>query len=214
MSSKAEILEKLSIKKHSFASTRADASYRHVVPDISDNPQEMLARFIIEAEKLSCVIHQVVDEKDATEAILKLVGGEKTILGWSFEQIGLPDLEEAFAEKGIYLDETENPETRYGITGVEAALAATGSIILTSGAGKSRAASLLPPIHIAVLRSNQIIQDLESWVASVEKEELFQDASNIFLISGPSKTADIAMELIMGMHGPQEVHLVLIGEKQ
>ena len=210
MSSREEILQKLSIKKHSFASTRADAIYRHVVPDISDNPSEMLTRFIIEAEKLSCVIHQVTDEKEAIEKILYLVDGEETILGWNFEQIGLPHLEEAFAEKGIYLDETENPEIRYGITGVEAALAATGSIILTSGAGKSRAASLLPPVHIAVLRSNQIIQDLESWVVSIEKEKIFQETSNIFLISGPSKTADIAMELIMGMHGPQEVHLVII----
>ena len=69
-------------------------------------------------------------------------------------------------------------------------------------------ASLLPPIHIAVLRSEQIIKDLESWVAL---QQDFGEASNIVVISGPSKTADIAMELVLGMHGPQEVHLLLIG---
>ncbi len=210
MGSREEILEKLSSKKILFSSEGAGSSYGHIVPDISDDPQEMLARFITEAEKLSCVVHQVADEKDAVEEILALIDGEKTILGWNLEQIGLPNLEEALANQGIHLDETANPEVRYGITGVEAALVATGSIILASGAGKPRAASLLPPVHIAVMRSNQIVKDLESWVESIEKEKVFQETSNIFVISGPSKTADIAMELVIGMHGPQELHLVLV----
>ncbi len=58
------------------------------------------------------------------------------------------------------------------------------------------------------MRSNQIIQDLENRVA---QNQDFYDVSNVFLISGPSKTADIAMELIMGMHGPQALQIVLIG---
>ncbi len=211
MGSRGEILQKLSQKQLSFTSARADASYRHMVPDISDDPKEMLARFIAEAEKISCIIHQVANEKDAVEEILALVDGEKTVLGWSFEKIGLPNLEETLTINGIHLDQCANPAIRCGITGVEAALSATGSIILVSGAGKNRAASLLPPIHIAVLRSNQIVKDLESWVSlSQDGGSNFQEASNIVVISGPSKTADIAMELVMGMHGPQEVHLVLV----
>jgi len=207
MDSRTAIFQKLSQKKPSFALSRAELEYKHVVPDTSDSPDELLARFIREAEKLSCTIHQVANEKEAIDEILALVKDEKRVLGWSFEQIGLAHLEEAFAENEIDLDETENPEVRYGITGVETALAATGSIVLASGAGKSRAASLLPPIHIAVLRRNQIIPDLESWVA--QKPD-FQDVSNLFLVSGPSKTADIAMELVMGMHGPQALQIVLI----
>jgi L-lactate dehydrogenase complex protein LldG len=210
MSSRADILHNLSQKKPTFTSSGTDAGYLHVVPNIPDDPQEMLARFIREAEKLSCVIHQADDQKDAVDKILALVDGGKTISGWSFEEIGLPGLEEAFTERDIHLDELDNPETRFGITGLEAALSATGSIILASGDGKSRSASLLPPIHIAVLRSDQIIRDLESWASSIEKENLFQEVSNIFLISGPSKTADIAMELIMGMHGPQELHIIIL----
>jgi len=210
MSSRSEILHNLSQKKHSFTSSRDEVSYRHVVPDISDDPQEMLARFILEAEKLSCIVHQVTDQKEAVDEVLAIVDGEKAISGWSFENIGLPGLEETFTKHGIQLDESTNPETRYGITGVEAALAATGSIILASGAGRSRSASLLPPIHIAVLHSDQIIHDLERWVSYIDKEKLFQEVSNIFIISGPSKTADIAMELVMGMHGPKELHLIIV----
>ncbi len=207
MNSRENILAKLSSKTGSFDIEKDAHSNLHVVPNVPDDPKEMLARFIEEAEKLSCEIHQVDGEKTAIEEILTLIDGEDDILGWAFENIPLPNLESALKEKGIHIDESANPDLGYGITGVEAALAGTGSIILSSGAGKSRAASLLPKIHIAVLHSEEIIQDLESWVAL--KPDLHK-ASNIFLVSGPSKTADIAMELVMGMHGPQEVHLILI----
>lgn len=182
----------------------------HVVPNIPDNLEEMLSRFIVEAEKLTCKVHQVADEKDAVEVILSLVESEKNILGWAFDEIGLPDLEATLDEKNFRVDESINPEARYGITGVDAAIAATGSIILSSGAGKPRITSLLPPIHIAVLRSNQITKDLESWVSKQTDKEEFRISSNIYVVSGPSKTADIAMELVLGMHGPKEVHLVLV----
>ena len=162
---------------------------------------------IVEAEKLHYTIHQAADEKSAVETILELLKDEKQVLGWDFEKIGLNGLKESLAKNDIHLTQSANQELRYGITGVDTALAATGSIVLASGAGKARVASLLPPIHIAVLRSEQIVRDLETWVAL---QQDFGEASNIVVISGPSKTADIAMELVLGMHGPQEVHLVLI----
>jgi len=206
MDSRTEILQKLS-KTTTLALDSQKNGTVHVAPNISDDPDEMLARFITEAEKLTCNIHQVRDEKEAVKEILALVGSEKRILGWAFDRIGLPGLETALNEASVHVDESPNPEVRFGVTGADAALAATGSIVLSSGAGKSRAVSLLPPVHIAVLRSEQIVQDLESWVA-LQKNPT--EVSNIFVISGPSKTADIAMELVMGMHGPQELNIILI----
>jgi|SaaInlStandDraft_4_1057021.scaffolds.fasta_scaffold44036_2 L-lactate dehydrogenase complex protein LldG len=206
MDSKRAILDKLS-STPSLVLDSPESDFLHVVPNVSNNPEEMLTRFITEAEKLICKIHQVTDEEEAIEEILTLVEGEEKILGWSLDEIGLPSLEPALNAKNIHVDTSPNPEARYGVTGVDAALAATGSIILSSGAGKPRVASLLPLVHIAVLRSEKIIQDLESWVAH---QENLTEPSNIFVISGPSKTADIAMELVMGMHGPQEIHIILI----
>ena len=211
MGSRENILKRLSIKTGKIKVKTDACSNLHVVPDLPDSPEEMLARFIVEAEKLSCKIHQVDDDKSAVDVILRLISGEKKILGWAFEEIGLANFEKALTESGIQLEQSADPEVRYGITGVEVALAATGSIILTSDPGKVRAASLLPPVHIAVLRSNQIVKDLENQLSPVGKERnIFQERSNIVVISGPSKTADIAMELVMGMHGPQELHLVLV----
>jgi L-lactate dehydrogenase complex protein LldG len=103
---------------------------------------------------------------------------------------------------------------RVGLTGVDAALAATGSVVVVSGSGRARAASLVPPIHIAVVAASQIVPDLESWWA-VQKAaglEQIRQHSNVVVITGPSRTADIAMQLVMGMHGPRELHLVLLAD--
>ena len=214
MDSREEIFGKLIRHKVPIKSKEMLLNYRPVIPDISDDRKEMVSRFSAEAERLNCIIHPATDKKHAVEAILALVNGEKKISGWDFDQIGLPGLEEVLEKRNIHLDTSSNPATRYGVTGVEAALAATGSLVLASGKGKNRAASLLPLIHIAVVHSRQIVKDLETWLSfKRETGDNFLEASNITIISGPSKTADIAMELVLGMHGPQEMHIILIEEE-
>lgn len=106
--------------------------------------------------------------------------------------------------------EPDDPSVRVGLSGAPAALAATGSLVLASDTGQYRNASLLPPVHIVIVTTSQIIPDFESWIAEQRANQLdhFRRSSNIVLISGPSKTADIAMELILGMHGPVELHVV------
>ncbi|MBK9123782.1 MAG: lactate utilization protein [Chloroflexi bacterium] len=106
-----------------------------------------------------------------------------------------------------------DPSARVGLTGVEAALAGTGSLVVSSGPGKPRFASLLPPVHIAVVRADQILPDVEAWFEQVSASGLthFRESANVVFITGGSRTADIAQELILGAHGPVEVHVVLIG---
>ncbi|MCA9922351.1 MAG: LUD domain-containing protein [Anaerolineales bacterium] len=67
-------------------------------------------------------------------------------------------------------------------------------------------------VHIAVLTADQILPDLESWWARQRANGLDQtrSAAKIAVITGPSRTADIAMELVLGMHGPRELHLVIL----
>jgi L-lactate dehydrogenase complex protein LldG len=100
-----------------------------------------------------------------------------------------------------------------GITDVHAALAETGTLVHCTDAGHGRGLSLLPPLHIAIVRASDILPDmLDYWqrVAGLLPREL--PSSQVF-ITGPSKTADIEGILITGVHGPGKV-IVLVIEDQ
>ena len=116
------------------------------------------------------------------------------------------------SEHGIEISSGRDASVKVGLTGADAALAATGSLVLLTGKGKPRLVSLLPPVHIAVITRQQIIPDLESLMTEFreKKPDVFQQNSSIMIISGPSRTADIAMQLILGMHGPRELHIIIL----
>jgi L-lactate dehydrogenase complex protein LldG len=170
------------------------------------------ARFIQEAEALSAIIHQPSDEETALETVLSLLGNDTAVLVWDFDQIPLPSLAATLQTHGIAVAAPDASQVRVGISGAQAALAATGSLVLTSGPGRYRATSLLPLAHLAIIKENQILPHLESWVAHQRQNNLtsFRQASNIVIVSGASRTADIAMELILGMHGPGELHIMIM----
>ncbi len=100
-----------------------------------------------------------------------------------------------------------------GITDVEAALAETGSIIISSGPHLSRGSYLAPPVHIALVRTSQILADLIDYFDRLDGPLNQPNRSATVLISGPSKTADIEGILITGVHGPGEVHVVIIDDQ-
>ncbi|MGD0541894.1 MAG: lactate utilization protein [Tepidisphaeraceae bacterium] len=94
-----------------------------------------------------------------------------------------------------------------GITDVYAAIAETGSLVIRPSAGHGRALSLVPPIHVAIVESANIVPDL---IDLMEKLRADSRAPNITLISGPSQTADIEGALVTGVHGPGLVQIFLL----
>jgi L-lactate dehydrogenase complex protein LldG len=211
MDSREQILSRLRQSKRPFPTAALPVNYRPMTPIDDSSPAALRARFIAEAQKAACVVHQVVTPEAAMAAILELVGEDTTISSWNPAYIPFPGLAAALDGAGITRVE-QDAGARVGLTGVDAALAATGSLVLSSGDGRARAASLLPSIHIAVVTAGQIAPDLESWLASLKAAgpATIRRPSNIVVITGPSRTADIAMQLVMGMHGPREVHVVLM----
>jgi len=94
-----------------------------------------------------------------------------------------------------------------GITGVDFLIAETGSLVVSTAAAEPRSLSLLPPVHIAVATREQILPDL------FDLFERFPSPlpSCVTIITGPSKTGDIELRLVTGVHGPGTVHVILIG---
>jgi L-lactate dehydrogenase complex protein LldG len=84
-------------------------------------------------------------------------------------------------------------------------LADTGSIVLAAGPDEPRARSLLPPVHVTILETARILPGLPDLFAALGAEL----PSAVTIVTGPSRTADIEQKLVIGAHGPGEVHIVL-----
>ncbi|MSQ12242.1 MAG: hypothetical protein EXR48_06105 [Dehalococcoidia bacterium] len=100
-----------------------------------------------------------------------------------------------------------------GVTGVEWMVAETATAVLLSQQGRPRVASLLPPVHVAVVEADQVVPTLGDALAlcheRIAREGWLSHYLN--LVSGPSRTGDIEQTIVVGVHGPRQVFLVLIG---
>jgi L-lactate dehydrogenase complex protein LldG len=95
-----------------------------------------------------------------------------------------------------------------GITGVYCALAETGTLMLLSGSSTFATTSLLPETHIAVVPADRIVRCMEeAW--DLLRRERGMLPRQVAFVSGPSRTADIEMTLVLGIHGPYRVHIIL-----
>ena len=95
-----------------------------------------------------------------------------------------------------------------GITQADYGLADTGTLVMFAEAGEGRALSLLPPIHIAVLEESRILASLDELLA--REPDFPARSSAMVFTTGPSRTADIERTLTVGVHGPGELHVVIV----
>ena len=100
-----------------------------------------------------------------------------------------------------------------GVTGVDFVLAESGTLVLSSATEGVQVASLAPPIHIALYRRIQLVGSLDEVLAKLpisSSPKHPADGRSVVFITGTSRTADIEQILIRGVHGPREVHAVLV----
>jgi len=98
-------------------------------------------------------------------------------------------------------------EEEVGVSRAVYGLADTGSVVLAAGPDEPRARSLLPPVHVTLLDANRILPGLPELFAALDGEL----PSALAIVTGPSRSADIEQRLVIGVHGPGEVHIVVVG---
>jgi L-lactate utilization protein LutC len=96
-------------------------------------------------------------------------------------------------------------EADLGVTGCDCLIARTGSIAVSTRSAGGRALSVLPPVHLVIARREQIVPDLDAAFALWQDRYGQSWPSNLCVITGPSRTADIEKILVMGAHGPKRL---------
>ena len=122
----------------------------------------------------------------------------------------MTDLVERYAQNamtaGFHVHRGRVPEIDgAGVSEAAYGLADTGSVVLLSS-DEPRARSLLPWVHVTLLREDRILPGLEALFEAVGGEL----PSALAIVTGPSRSADIEQKLAVGVHGPGEVHVVLV----
>lgn len=100
-----------------------------------------------------------------------------------------------------------------GITLAQAAIAETGTLVLEAEAERHRLVSLLPPVHIAIVYARDIVLTIGEALSQLRGDEGRPMSRANTFITGPSRTADIELTLTVGVHGPKELHVIVIDDQ-
>jgi L-lactate dehydrogenase complex protein LldG len=106
---------------------------------------------------------------------------------------------------------TDLEKVSAGITGCDALIAQTGSVLLTAQSAGGRALSVLPVHHVVIATSAQLVADLPAAFEVLEHKYAPNFPSFMTFITGPSRTGDIERVLVLGAHGPRKLTVILIG---
>jgi iron-sulfur cluster protein len=101
-----------------------------------------------------------------------------------------------------------------GVSGANFAVAESGTLVIVSNEGNVRLATALPPVHIALVTAEKFVETLEEATLLIKALTVASSGkkltSYVSFITGPSSTTDIEKENVVGVHGPQEVHIVIL----
>jgi L-lactate dehydrogenase complex protein LldG len=150
------------------------------------------------------------------------------VLSWAADELSVPGLEEQLRRSGLSLVVPDDlheagcraraASTSVGLTAVDAAFASTGSVLLASGPGRNRSASLLPARHFLLVPMSRIHPTFEAWLQSLRGqarlEPLLRQSGQIVFVTGPSRSADIELRLTLGVHGPGAVHAIIFDDER
>lgn len=184
------------------------------------NRPGLIEQFESELARIGARVHHAASYESAAEYIEQIASQRSatTVIAWNTEGVDAIGIQNRLARAGIaYVTEATNAsfiriasEAAVGVSGVDYALADTGTLVLLAREGQSRSVSLLPPVHIAIVKPEQIVSGLDDFFPLLRQEHGSRMSSAVTFITGPSRTADIELTLVIGVHGPQELHIVLL----
>lgn len=169
---------------------------------------DLLEQFCRRAEALSSTVEKVVNVEAVPAAVARYLSGNglsMTCVCWP-QLAGLP-----WRRAGVAIEARSAVDADFvGITGAFCAIAETGTLMLCSAAATPATVSLLPETHVAIVAAGRIVRGMEeAW--QLARTELGELPRAVNFVSGPSRTGDIELTIVLGAHGPYRVHVVVVG---
>lgn len=173
-----------------------------------------------------CGVHGPLAGREAAAAVVRLALGHAAEYAAERADVAIPvgdplvlelEIERLLGEAGasVLRSDAADWDSRLGtaavgITGSLTATAERGSIVLGAGPGLPRATSLLPPVHICLVRVGMIVPTFPEAIDRLAS--LGPLPSALTWIGGPSRTGDLEMKTTFGVHGPKTVEIVLVDD--
>ncbi len=190
-------------------------------PEESQTREALADQFVREARAADAEVTRVASLSDARVAVRELLsrlGAKRIVQG---DTDGLRALEaggDGLEICTVGPDESSQADLRaliaaaeVGLTEADYGVAESGTLALLHRPGQGRALSLLPPVHVAIVQAADLLPDLAALFLRLASDPR-HPASALTFITGPRRTGDIEFVLTKGVHGPAEVHIVLVEE--
>src|SRR5947209_2187862 len=181
-----------------------------VVDEQSASPVERF-RDALEAVAGHCLI--VNDETAAADLVLEILSkinarrvviSDSPLVGRVMERV------KPNAEVLLNASKSELFDCDAGLTSAQWAVAETGTLVLEADKERHRLASLVPPVHIALVEANRIRQTLNEVLEALSEKGRDRLSRTLTFITGPSRTSDIELTLAIGVHGPGELFVIIL----
>ncbi len=212
--------------KKAFIKTRPQGQSESASAELAQmSPQESWDALEQKLQNLSAALCVSTAPEQASEFLSSIIKdqGVKTAVCWEDVFHEVPQISDILKSHGVRFRNSFESRKDYlefasradlGITTADGIIQESGTLILPARKGWERSTSLLPPIHLAVLRAGSriaSIRDLAAYLRTCISEQ-GSLPSAVQLITGPSRTADIEFNLVLGAYGPRALYILVIKE--
>jgi L-lactate dehydrogenase complex protein LldG len=190
------------------------AEFRAWLPLVGASLEEQIALFAQNSAQLKTEFHRVASLEEAGERLQVLARESRwQRLATHRHELALPlaekvELPRLVVEPGYAVNDMESCDA--AVTGCDFLVAQTGSLLVSGPSAGGRALSVLPPHHVVVARSEQMVPDLATALQRARARYAPAWPSFLSFITGPSRTGDIERILVLGAHGPKRLTVFLI----
>jgi L-lactate dehydrogenase complex protein LldG len=222
MAKKSEVLsgikesttkEKVLKKVRSALISKLDNPFKHVdltSPVFQELKEEPEIEFVMNLKKVGGEFIYCANEKDLTDNLRQIMKQR----GWkSFYSL---DEKVVNLLQSVKLPVESDPDVfndqKVGITRCEYLIARFGSVMVSSGIGSGRKMFAYPEVHIVIASINQVVSEMKDALKGMKKRYANNFPSQVSVITGPSRTADIEKTLVMGAHGPRELFVFMVDD--